>query len=554
MNDGAARVWQRLAAWPPPFAGWVGLCLLLALSQTPSLLPRHWVYQGVVGGVLGTFGYGLGLLVRVTAWRLPIPELPSAVVGPLKTIIAVAAPVGVTVMVWLGIGWQRELHAMVGQPMPAPSGYGLGILLSLAVAAALIGVARILRQATLMLSRWLDHILPTPAAHVLGGLLVALLVIGALDGVVIERMFATADESFALINELIEEDVPAPASPLRSGSPESLVSFEDLGRQGRAFVTTSGGTGGTPGEHADPAQHSTEPIRVYAGLGTADDAVWRAELVVRELERTGGFDRSVLVVMAATGTGRINPKAIAAIEAIWDGDTALASAQYSYLPSPLSFIVDSERGRETGAILYNTIYERWAELDDDNRPLLLVFGESLGADGAEAAFSGIADLRNRTDGALFVGPPSMSELWSSFTERRDPGSPQRLPVFDGGATVRFANHAEDLDHPDAPWYHPRVIYLQHPSDPVVWWTPRLALRRPDWLREPRGDGILPATRWFPVVTFLQVTADLLNEDVPDGYGHRYGSLIVDAWVALAAPDGWTAADTARIHSLIEHVD
>ena len=74
----------------------------------------------------------------------------------------------------------------------------------------------------------------------------------------------------------------------------------------------------------------------------------------------------------------------------------------------------------------------------------MVFGESLGFNGSEAAFSGVADLRNRTDGALWVGPPHFNELWSTFTERRDPGTPQRLPIYDGGATVRWAARPEDL--------------------------------------------------------------------------------------------------------------
>src|SRR5690606_11212588 len=129
-----------------------------------------------------------------------------------------------------------------------------------------------------------------------------------------------------------------------------------------------------------------------------------------------------------------------------------AAMQYSYLPSWLSFLVDSSRAREAGAELFNAVHERWAALPEDDRPRLLVFGESLGADGAEAAFSGVADIRNRTDGVLWVGPPRFSELWSTFVERRDPGSPEHLPVYDGGATVRFAARPEDLEHPDAPWY------------------------------------------------------------------------------------------------------
>ncbi|MFC7992530.1 alpha/beta-hydrolase family protein [Streptomyces pilosus] len=40
------------------------------------------------------------------------------------------------------------------------------------------------------------------------------------------------------------------------------------------------------------------------------------------------------------------------------------------------------------------------------RPRLFVAGGSLGSFGGETAFSGEYDLRNRTAGTLFAGPPS----------------------------------------------------------------------------------------------------------------------------------------------------
>ena len=58
------------------------------------------------------------------------------------------------------------------------------------------------------------------------------------------------------------------------------------------------------------------------------------------------------------------------------------------------------------------------------RPKLYVFGESLGSFGGENAFSGEADLANRTDGALFVGPPSFNPLYREFVDARDDGQPR----------------------------------------------------------------------------------------------------------------------------------
>ncbi|BBY57831.1 hypothetical protein MSAR_09670 [Mycolicibacterium sarraceniae] len=38
---------------------------------------------------------------------------------------------------------------------------------------------------------------------------------------------------------------------------------------------------------------------------------------------------------------------------------------------------------------------------------------------------------------------------------------------------------------------------------------------------------------------------------PIGHGHNYGDSQLDGWVAVAAPDGWTPADTERIRRALE---
>ena len=66
-----------------------------------------------------------------------------------------------------------------------------------------------------------------------------------------------------------------------------------------------------------------------------------------------------------------------------------------------------------------------------------------------------------------------------------------------------------------------------------------------------GRDVLPAMRWYPVVTFLQVTADLaLAYGAPPGHGHRFHAAAVAAWAAIDAPPGWAAADTARLTALL----
>jgi uncharacterized membrane protein len=327
------------------------------------------------------------------------------------------------------------------------------------------------------------------------------------------------------------------------------VSWASLGNQGRSFV--AGGPSlqqlqefGGPG--AQP------PIRAYVGLDSAPTSRERAALAVRELQRTGAFSRKVLCVITTTGTGWVNPHAVDPLEFMYHGDTALVGMQYSYLPSWLSFLVDKERAHEAGRDLFNQVYGVWSRLPLGQRPKLVVFGESLGSFGAESAFSGVDDIRNRVDGMLLVGPPNRNGLWREIVADRDAGTPEVLPTYERGVTVRFGNDpATDLARPATVWETPRVVYVQHASDPIVWWAPRLAVRRPDWLAEPRGPDVLPSMRWYPFVTFWQVTADMaFSTGVPGGHGHNYGAQAVPAWVDILPPPGWTPDRTEALTKIV----
>lgn len=118
-----------------------------------------------------------------------------------------------------------------------------------------------------------------------------------------------------------------------------------------------------------------------------------------------------------------------------------------------------------GEALFEAVSARVRTLPDGQRPNLVVFGESLGSFGAEAAFSSLNNLIARTDGAMFSGPTFNNRMWTGLTEDRDADSPQWLPVYQRGQNVRFAARAADLSRPDAGWDHPRIVYLQHPPIP-----------------------------------------------------------------------------------------
>jgi uncharacterized membrane protein len=370
-----------------------------------------------------------------------------------------------------------------------------------------------------------------------------------LNGVVARYSMEWLNSSFAAVNEETTADSSPPATTLRSGGPGSYVSWGSLGKQGRIFV--SNGPDQTALEEFNGAP-AMEPIRAFVGLGSGDDLRANAELAARELERAGGLDRAVVAVASTTGTGWINRATVDSIEFMYNGDTATVSMQYSYLPSWLSFLVDQERARQAGQALFEAVSKRVSDIPEAQRPKLVVFGESLGSFGGESAFGTIPDVAARTDGALFVGPTFNNTLWDDTSGNRDPGSPEWLPVYENGETVRFIAEQSDLDRPAAPWEEDRrVVYLQHASDPIAWWSPNLILQKPDWLREDRGRDVLSSMQWIPFVTFLQVSADMaVATGVPDGHGHNYLSAIPYAWSAILQPPGWTDQKTEKLLPLL----
>jgi uncharacterized membrane protein len=358
----------------------------------------------------------------------------------------------------------------------------------------------------------------------------------------------TMNNTFATVNNETSPTSARPKTSNRSGGPGSLVSWESLGHQGRIFV----GNGPTVDQltkfNGAPA---TEPIRAYAGLNSTDGITATAELAARELQRTGGLRRAVIAVGTTTGTGWINEAEADALEYMYNGNTAVVSMQYSFLPSWLSFLVDKNNARHAGQALFEAVDRLVRGLPEAQRPKLVVFGESLGSFGGEAPFMSLNNVLARTDGALFSGPTFQNTIWTDLTGTRDAGSPEWLPIYDHGSHARFVARADDLGRPHAPWHRPKVVYLQHASDPIAWWNPDLLFSRPDWLREKRGYDVLPETEWIPVVTFLQVSADMaVATGVPAGHGHVYVADVANGWAAVLQPPGWTPEKTDKLRPLL----
>ncbi|MDY6997291.1 MAG: alpha/beta hydrolase [Actinomycetota bacterium] len=542
------------------FTGIAFAALFFCVSLTPSLLPRDWLFAGLIGGINAAIGYGIGVfvvkmvrrfLLAGRGWRPPPPRVAAAV----KAVTVTVALGACVLMVIPAAAWQRQVSALMGMEGPGTVSYLRTLVVAAAVGGLCVAAARVLldlikTMARFFIRRWR---LSDELALFIGTAIVVVLVITLVNGVLLRGFVAGANRIFQPQNTTTEAGVVQPQVPERSGSPESFAEWDTLGYQGRTFVATGPDAAELTRINGRPA---LEPIRVYAGLETAETDEGRMAVLLSELERTGAFDREVLVIVPATGTGWINPIAAAAVEMMYNGDTAIVGSQYSYLPSWISFLAHQQKSMEAGRMMIDAIHDRWVQLRPEQRPRLLLYGESLGSMAGQGAFSWLPDIsRMGFSSVLWVGPPNASPLWHGLTVRRDPGTPEVQPRYDDGRTVRFSqgNDATQIAEDTAPpWDGTRVLFLQHASDPIVWWSQDLLFTRPDWLSEPPGRDRTASMRWYPIVTFWQVAADMTNAvSVPAGHGHNYGDFILDGWVGVAAPPGWTDDDTTRIRAALQ---
>ncbi|RDC68913.1 hypothetical protein DLJ49_19560 [Rhodovulum sp. 12E13] len=518
--------------------------LFLAASLTPSLIPRGPVVQGVLGGLVMALGYLLGRIVDALWLAADLPRMRGRAAALARTVTTVAV---LGVLAWAAVAsvrWQDDLRLRMGLEA-AEGGHWLQVgLIVLAVFLVLymIGVAvqllfRLVRAA-------LYRVMPPRRANVLGVLVVVLVLFGLTRDRLVPAVLALLDESYEAAQNLFENAPPAPTDPRFPGSPDSLIGWQAMGQPGRDFVT-----GGPDGEAiaAFTGAEALDPIRVYVGRANASTAEARAQLALDELLRLGAFEREVLVVASPTGTGWLDPGSHDPLDYMHGGDIATVAVQYSYLQSPLALIFETQTGLEQATATVATIHDYWKTLPAGDRPRLYIHGLSLGAWSSMYATNLFRLVNDGIDGALWAGPPFPSSFWNYVQNARNEGTPWVLPEVGDGALVRYASHVADGSE-GAEWGDMRLMFLQYPSDPIVFYEPASLWRAPTWMREPPGHGVSPHLRFVPVVTQFQLAIDMaLSTTTPAGYGHSYYAQdYIEPWVQVTAPEGWTAEDTERL--------
>ncbi len=555
-SSAPSRLWflLRRRAASHTYLGTVVAWLFLCLSLTPSLLPRSALLQGVLSAITLSFGYGVGLALSKT-WRYL--ELPEPTATTKRIIRRVSYGLLAVALIWFLshlVDWQNNLRSIFGME-PVNDVWFAAVVLVLAVLLALLllAVARLVARPVRRFVRWGEHLLPRRAGRVVGFTAGIVLVVFLINGVLVDGLVSAANSAFSVQNGQHDPDVEQPTSELRSGSDASLVSWDSLGQPGRKWVAR-GPTAEEINEFSGGG--ASEPIRVYVGLDSAGDLDERAQLAVDELIRTGAFDREVLVLATSTGSGGIDPSGTATLEYMHNGDTAVASFQYSFLPSWMSYFVDQASAKEAAQVFLEKVHDHWRSLSPDSRPAFYLFGVSLGSFGSEASSASIHTSGDPIDGAVWAGPTFMNEQWVFTTANRDVGTPAWLPEYDEGRVIRYTGRESALDEPTGEWLSNRFVYVQHPSDPVSFFSFDLLLHEPEWLKGERSPEMSPDMAWYPGVTFWQVALDLPSGgSVPAGYGHNFGApSYIDAWVGVSNPAGWSDAASDRLKQHFAELD
>ncbi len=535
----AERYWNSFR-----FTGLLFATFFFAASVTPSLVPRHYLAQGLLSGFALAVGYGVGTFL---VWLWQFLELPKPTERADRISRRLATLAAVVIFVWFSwqmTFWQNSIRELMGmERLESVSTYRI-VLIAVVSGAGLIAVTRTLATFFHWCADKLNRLFPLRISYLLSSMITGFVFLFVVNDVLASALLSAADSFFAELDGLIDEDVEQPTVSEVCGSAESLVPWESIGRRGKNFVMGGPSVEDLRSYRNRPVER---PIRVYVGYRSGKTHEQRASLALEELKRVGAFRRSVLIVATPTGTGWLDPGAVNPLEYLHGGDSAIVATQYSYLPSWLTLLVDAERSIESARALFDTVYSYWKTLPHDHRPRLYLHGLSLGSLGSEVSADLYTILEDPIHGAVWSGPPFPSRSWARLTLDRNSDSPAWLPEFRDGAMVRFTAQKNHLD-PSEPWGPYRCVYIQYASDPMIFFSPDLLFRQPDWLIGERGPDVSPHLRWLPIITCLQVAFDLpMATDVPLGHGHNYSpASYIDAWTAVTEPADWSEDDSLRL--------
>jgi uncharacterized membrane protein len=504
--------WGRMSVALDALAIGAGIGFQRFFRQQPrEKLPRaamrtggYWLtMSGTAGAIIGGLQEAVGTFRRETPNTVPV-------VVPTAGVLTAA------------LEWRRRRMARLdddlttdGAAVEPLKALALGVMVAIAASSMSLG-ERVLADRIAQLAARVLPVSPEVARPL--GHATALLTLGSATRYLIEHTLGNIEHKETSVEGAF--DIPPP-NPYVSGSVASPIDFECLSKQGRRYVwtvTSPDRIRTVMGEDV-----AVQPIRVYAGLAAADTEAERVKLVMEDLERTGAFERSWLLLASPTGTGYVNYAAVTALELLARGDCATVAMQYAARPSVLS-LDRVQEGRAQAGMLLDALHERLDRIPEAQRPKFVLFGESLGAWTSQDPFvdRGTQGLVDRgVDHAIWIGTPHFSK-WKEqvLFDGRPDVDPSQVRVF-SSIDEWHALPAEERDGI-------RYVMITHHDDGVALFGPELAIQAPPWLgpREARPAQVPKGMRWMPSTAFFQVLIDMKNSAnvVPGKFaakGHDY---------------------------------
>ncbi|KNA92074.1 alpha/beta-hydrolase family protein [Gordonia sp. w5E2] len=230
-----------------------------------------------------------------------------------------------------------------------------------------------------------------------------------------------------------------------------------------------------------PVSGSASASTLSAPVSSARDA----NALVQQWVDAGGRGDDAVLIAVPTGSGWIDAGAVTAIgERV--GRMRTITPRYASSQSWRAFVTDRGAAGRASVAVVTAVTATLDSVPAQHRPRIILYGQSLGAIGAETA-----------------------RVWA---DDHRPGT-VRATVLSGVPADTIATHAHGS---------PRMV-VANATDPVTTWSPAAIWRAPSRPSETVTVG-RPTRRvpWLPLVTFVQNSADLLGSlDGPAGVGHRY---------------------------------
>ncbi|MBI1376148.1 MAG: hypothetical protein GC157_01480 [Frankiales bacterium] len=374
---------------------------------------------------------------------------------------------------------------------------------SAAVAGATVAGLAVDRAAAVALAKFFTGSQDPPTAAVAGGhavLVGGVLLAGAAG-------FAFYSSRVAVQERLLEAAYAAvPSRPGVTGGISSAYEFADLGREGRRFVSQAYSAEELEQVLGRPC---TDPVRAWLPYeALSGDPEKDARSLVEEIERLGGFSRSLLVLAAPTGDGYVSYVQTESAELLTAGDCTTAAVPYANVPSAVA-MPRRARASAAFAVYARAVAARAAEVNPAMR--LVTFGESLGSIIALDAFGpGLVDELGSLgfSGGLYCGVPVYS--------RTDRALRPRHPEVLTSGGLQYVGGREQALSADA-----GHVNVTHPTDPVAVADPTTLVRHAtDYWGRPHGTHV-------PLVSFLVHLFDVKNAmnlrpgDFAPSPGHDY---------------------------------